>query len=287
MRADAQVKMSGCMGERISMKAEITSTANKQIKNVVLLQKKAKERKRQGCFVAEGQKLLRETPAELLREVYISESFPIQRDALPGELLEDWRQKGGCVITVSEAVFSHMSDTQTPQGILAVVKMPEYTLDEILRKRPAHLLLTEGIQDPGNLGTMFRTGEGAGVTGILMSRETVDLFHPKTVRSTMGSIYRVPFLVVENWAETLETLREQGICLYAAHLRGQKDYDQFDFTRDTGFLIGNEGNGLTEATASLADEYLRIPMEGRLESLNAAMAAGILMYETYRQRREH
>jgi TrmH family RNA methyltransferase len=169
--------------------------------------------------------------------------------------------------------------------VLAVVKMPRYDLEEILATQPAHLLLVEGIQDPGNLGTMFRTGEGAGVTGILMHPDTVDLFHPKTVRSTMGSIYRVPFLAVTDWEGVLRQITDAGIGLYAAHLQGQRLYDSFDYQKPWGFLIGNEGNGLTEETAAMASHYLRIPMAGQLESLNAAMAAGILMYEVNRQRR--
>ena len=130
---------------------------------------------------------------------------------------------------------------------------------------------------------MFRTGEGAGLSGIIMSRETVDLFAPKTVRATMGSIYRMPFYVTEDLHSTLGALRDAGVHTFAAHLRGEKYYDELDFTGATAFLIGNEGNGLRKETADLADTYLKIPMEGQLESLNAAMAAGILMYEAHRQ----
>ena len=166
-----------------------------------------------------------------------------------------------------------------------MVQMPKYSLDDLLKKKAPTLLVLEDIQDPGNLGTMFRTGEGAGIDGIIMTKETVDLFHPKTVRSTMGSIYRMPFYITDQLQETLACLHDRGVCTYAAHLKGTKSYDAFDYTKPTAFLIGNEGNGLTDAIADQAKEYLRIPMEGQLESLNAAMAAGILMYEAYRQRR--
>ena len=121
---------------------------------------------------------------------------------------------------------------------------------------------------------------------MIMHKTTVDLFHPKTVRSTMGSLYRVPFYVAEDWEKDLHRISEAGISLYAAHLQGKQMYDMFDYRSDCGFLIGNEGNGLTDATAAMADAYLRIPMEGSVESLNAAMAAGILMYEVNRQRRQ-
>ena len=250
----------------------ITSTSNKQVKHIVQLQKKAKLRNQENVFVVEGPKMVAETPPELLQELYISESF-----------FDKWQGPKGEI--VSDAVMRVMSDTTTPQGVLAVVQKPHYHLTQLLQS-PAHLLLVEGVQDPGNLGTMFRTGEGAGVTGIVMHKTTVDLFHPKTVRSTMGSIYRVPFVVAEDWEHTVAEISGAGVTLFAAHLGGTKMYDAFDYTKSCGFFVGNEGNCLTEATTAMADELLRIPMEGRLESLNAAMAAGILMYEANRQRRK-
>ena len=131
---------------------------------------------------------------------------------------------------------------------------------------------------------MIRTGEGAGVTGILMNKTTVDVFHPKTIRSTMGSLYRVPFYVTESLEDTLQDLKKQGVSLYAAHLKGKKSYAEPDYTEPCGFLIGNEGNGLSDKIAEYADEYIRIPMEGKVESLNAAIAATLLMYEVNRQR---
>ena len=149
-----------------------------------------------------------------------------------------------------------------------------------------HLLILESIQDPGNLGTMVRTGEGAGITGIIMNRTTVDLFNPKTIRSTMGSIYRLPYYITDNLEETLAMLQGKGVHLYAAHLKGTTMYDAFDYTKACGFLIGNEGNGLSKEIADCADTYIRIPMEGKVESLNAAISATLLMYECNRQRRK-
>ena len=146
-------------------------------------------------------------------------------------------------------------------------------------------MVLENIQDPGNLGTILRTAEGAGVNGILMSRDTVDIFNPKTIRSTMGSVYRVPFLYVEDICETVRELKNKGISAYAAHLKGIGSYDEQDYTKGTAFLIGNEGNGLTDELADLADTYIRIPMYGKVESLNAAIASAVLMYEAQRQRR--
>jgi TrmH family RNA methyltransferase len=180
-----------------------------------------------------------------------------------------------------------MSDTRTPQGILSVVEMPEYQLEQMLAQEHTLLLILEDIQDPGNLGTMLRTGEGAGVTGVIASGGTVDLYNPKTIRSTMGSIYRVPYLAAEDLEGMIRRIKDKGVALYAAHLQGSVSYETPDYTTACGFLIGNEGNGLTEKTARLADTYVRIPMAGKVESLNAAVSASLLMYECNRQRRQN
>lgn len=258
----------------------ITSSSNQQMKNIAMLMKKAKARKEQGLFVVEGKKMYREVPPEWLEKVYVSESFEQEPEAeklLAGKEYE----------VVADAVFRNISDTQTPQGILCLVRMPQYELTDLLRGEETHLLVLESIQDPGNLGTMLRTGEGAGITGIIMNQTTVDLFNPKTIRSTMGSIYRVPYYVTGNLQETLETLKAQRIHVYAAHLKGRMQYDEPSYLGGTAFLIGNEGNGLSDETAGLADTYIRIPMAGQVESLNAAVSAALLMYETNRQRRKY
>ena len=156
----------------------------------------------------------------------------------------------------------------------------------IPKDRPALLMILEDLQDPGNLGTILRTGEGAGVTGVILSKNSVDIYNPKVIRSTMGSVYRVPFCYTSSIREEiLPWLREKKITGYAAHLEGKNSYDREDYTRDTAFFIGNEGNGLSRELSENADIWIRIPMEGQVESLNAAMASGILMYEAYRQRR--
>lgn len=256
----------------------ITSSSNQQMKNITALMKKAKTRTEQGLFVVEGRKMFEEVPAAWLDKIYVSESFLQQEDA--ESLLADRAYE-----VVSDSVFKSVSDTQTPQGIMCLVRMPHYELSELLRGKDTHLLVLESIQDPGNLGTMLRTGEGAGVTGVIMNQTTVDLFNPKTIRSTMGSIYRVPFLVTKDLAGTIDAIKKEGVAVYAAHLKGKMQYDEPDYCGGTAFLIGNEGNGLSDETAGRADTYIRIPMEGKVESLNAAISASLLMYETNRQRR--
>lgn len=264
----------------------ITSASNQRVKQIVQWQTKAKARRQDDVFLAEGPKMYEEAPRELIREVYLTETFlgnlRGRREQTAINIEEKLQATGYELVT--EEIFARMSDTQTPQGILTVLKRPVYELRKILETDRPLLVLLEDLQDPGNLGTILRAGEGAGITGVIMSKITVDIFNPKTIRSTMGSIYRVPFLYVENLKETIGALRKKGIRVYAAHLQGRNYYSGFSFAEGTAFLIGNEANGLRRETADLADSYLKIPMEGKVESLNAAIAASLLVYEAHRQR---
>lgn len=267
----------------------ISSTANSRVKRLTALVQKAKMRREEQLFVVEGVRMFCEAPAKWIREVYVSESF-IQRCGSDAELREQLKKYQYEVLT--DDVFKKVSDTQTPQGILCVLSTPYYELSDCVDRwiadlqEPPLLVLLEDLQDPGNLGTILRAGEGAGVDGVIMTRQTVDIFNPKVIRATMGSIYRVPFFIVENMGDTIDFLREKGVAVYAAHLDDSVDYDETDYTKPTAFLIGNEGNGLRRETAGRATQYIKIPMAGQVESLNAAAAATVLMYETARQRRK-
>jgi TrmH family RNA methyltransferase len=257
----------------------ITSSANARVKQVMNLSKKAKARNVSGLFVAEGFRMFKEIPADRIESVFVSEGFlkvEAHKKFLSGKEYE----------VVSEDVFKVMSDTQTPQGILALVKQYAYKEKDLLAAPgPSFLMVLENIQDPGNLGTILRAGEGAGITGVLMSETTADVYNPKVIRSTMGSVFRVPFVYTDDLTASLKALKAGGIRLYAAHLDGRNNYEKEDYTVDTGFLVGNEANGLTDETAALADAYVKIPMKGKVESLNAAVAASVLMFEAARQRR--
>lgn len=221
-----------------------------------------------------------EAPTEWLHKVYVTEAFLDKHTC--GEIGSKLKKTGYEV--VSEEVLSKMSDTKTPQGILCLVKWPSYRLTDLLQNKTGIFVVLEDLQDPGNLGTILRTGEGAGIAGVIMTKDTVDIFNPKTIRATMGSIYRVPFVYVADIAEALGRMKAAGIRTYAAHLKGTGYYDAFDYTTGSAFLIGNEGSGLKEQTANLADTYVKIPMAGQVESLNAAIATTLFMYEAARQR---
>ena len=262
----------------------ITSTANKKVKELAELSAKAKARAEADVFLAEGRKLFMEAPADRIVAVYVEESCYHTADVVMRKKLDAL----SCEL-VSGEVFRKISDTKTPQGILTVVKQSHNKLHTLLKEANSGaqlFLVLEQIQDPGNLGTMLRTAEGAGVSGVIMTRDTADIYSPKTIRSTMGSVYRVPFVVADDLGEALEQLTAAGVRTYAAcPASGACVYDEPDYRKPCAFLIGNEGNGLREETVKLANRCVTIPMEGSVESLNAAMAAGILLYEAVRQRR--
>lgn len=256
----------------------ISSVTNAAVKRIVLLQTRDKARRDEGLFIVEGVRMYMEVPAERLDSVYVTEGF---LDHTSQDVRE--RLSGTGYELVSDDVMKKMSDTMTPQGILCLVRSYEYTLDDILSSGSLYMIL-DGLQDPGNLGTVFRTAEAAGAAGVIMSRGTVSIYNPKSIRSTMGTLFRMPFIYADDLCDVIADLKSRGVCVYAAHLQGGVDYSSQDYTGPGAFVIGNEGAGVSDAVAEASDMRIYIPMEGEVESLNAAIAASILMYEAHRQR---
>ena len=256
----------------------ITSATNEKIKRLVQLTTKSSARKEEGVFVAEGTKLVMEAPPEWIREIYISESCFEKMD----EGFEKYFDEEA-FIKVPDHVFEKISTMKTPQGMLAVVQAPSYRWNDLMGD-VSLILVLEDIQDPGNVGTIFRTAEAAGVTGIVLSDKCADPLSPKVVRSTMGAIFRVPYLITEDIPEYVSRLEDGGITCFAARLDAADEYEKCDLTRDCALLIGNEGNGLTAKTKEAASHGIYIPMNGKAESLNAAVSASILSYEARSQR---
>lgn len=261
----------------------ITSTSNGKIKNIIKYAKSAKDRRRADVFLVEGLRMFLEIPAGQMLETYVTKGFYEKN----GSRLEQMDYE-----LVADHVMDAITDTKSPQGVVSVVRRMHYRPEEVcgLEKdrnqegqMPPLILVLENLQDPGNLGTIIRTAEGAGVTGILMSRDTVDVYNPKVIRSTMGSVFRVPFCYVENLVEWMNKLNAFGFATFGAHLQGTSFYDQ-DYKKATVFAIGNEGNGLTIELLKAVNQKIWIPMLGKVESLNAATASTVLMYEAMRQR---
>ena len=256
----------------------ITSASNQGLKKLGNLLAKKKERDRERVYVCEGRKMfleiLHEEP-ELFVKIYISEAAYGEMEETDRELIS-----GLPFELVADAVFEKAADTITPQGYLAIVRRKEYRLTDLVPENgeKRRLILLETLQDPGNLGTIIRTAEAAGMDGVILSRDSVDVWNPKVVRATMGAINRVPIVYAEEFGETLKTLKMGGMKLFAAALDGSIPYQEADYGSCYGILIGNEANGLKKETCELSDVRIRIPMEGRVESLNAAIACAVICY---------
>lgn len=256
----------------------INSSSNDHVKRIAALMDKAKQRRKEGCFIVEGIKMFKEIPQGDLDSVYLSETFVKENNDVVKEIESNASGKCFCL---SDSLFKKISGTVTPQGVLAIVRQKKYSLEQVISTihsgRNCFVVL-DRIQDPGNLGTIVRTGEGAGINGVIMSDTSVDIYNPKVIRSTMGSIFRVPFCIVDDLPKAVEELKAAGVTAYAAHLKGEA-YNKEAFPDKTALLIGNEANGLSDEVASKADRLIKIPMQGKVESLNAAIATAILMYQ--------
>lgn len=235
----------------------------KKIREVRALCERSSARRKTGLFVTEGERICDEIPGEDIIAIYMSESYRREHP------------DGRCDYLLKDQEFLKLADTRHPQGILAVVKQRVFKPDDL--PEGEKYIILETLQDPGNLGTILRTAEAAGVSALIMNKGCADIYSPKVVRSTMGSIFRVPFIYVEELAPAVNKLKESGVTVYAADIGGESIYN----TRLAGkraFIIGNEGNGLTKKARDLADKVISIPMAGKVESLNAAVSAALLMY---------
>lgn len=268
----------------------ISSSTNDRIKQLKKLTKSSKSRREAGLFLAEGIRICKDIPVEQIGEIYIRESSQeeVEQELLLSESVSKWIKEGNEFVVLKDSVFNEVCETQSSQGVVATVKLAYANLEKILAEKSSKgrfILLLERLQDPGNLGTIIRTAEASGVTGIILSNDSVDLYNPKVVRSTMSAIFRMPIYVSSSIVEDAKLLKNQGVKVFAAHLAGEEFYDK-DFTGDIAFAIGNEGNGLSDEISLVATNKLRIPMEGGIESLNAGISTAVVCYEAYRQRRK-
>jgi TrmH family RNA methyltransferase len=250
----------------------LESINNKLIKQVIALANK-RDRDKTGLFVLEGERLVSDIEdMDMIEYVIVSESYK-------GEYPNTSK-----ICLTSDALFAKLSDTVNPQGILAVCHKFKYKTDDAFNSKNPFFVILENVQDPGNLGTIIRTADAAGADGVFLSKGTVDLYNPKVVRGTMGSLFHLPIYTNVDINEILGECKKHHIQTLAAHLAGVNTPYNINLCRPTAILIGNEGNGLTPETATIADELVKIPMPGKAESMNASIAAGILIYEAVRQR---
>lgn len=253
----------------------ISSRNNAKIKYAKKLLSSAKERRVRGVFVVEGLRIVKEAPVQTVKQLFISESL-----AAGGTFETEGYAE---VEIVSDEVFRSLSDTVTPQGVLAVVEQPLFSLDLSSYENGCRFLLLDGIQDPGNLGTMIRTAEAAGCDMVIMSEACADIFNPKVIRSTMGSIFRIPFLV-DDLVSVIEDLKANGVTVYGAALENAENFREVPYGEKTALVIGNEGNGISKGVLNSVGKRVRIPMQGQVESLNAAVSAALILYEIDRRK---
>ncbi len=259
---------------------KITSSNNKWIKDVKKFKTK-KGRRQNGVFVAEGLRFLRSL-LELGAEIEVV----LYSDELVGD---EYRQNVPSInfpiIEVSADVLNPLFETETPQGIIAVVKQPSWSFEDLLKdKKP--IMILDRLQDPGNLGTIIRTADCAGLGGIVMLKGCVDMYNDKVLRSTMGAIATVPILEGLSWSETKQNLLNQGYDIFSAEVSSNRYYDEVDYSLPSAVIIGNEANGIAQ---DICDDKsvssITIPNMGQMESLNASVAGAVIMYEMLRQRR--
>ena len=257
----------------------IDSNQNKSIKLISSLKAK-KDRDKLGLFVAEGLRFVEEIPDDYEIMLYaVSESFESEFDLAVFE-------KRAIVHVVADKLFKEISDTTNPQGILAVIRQKKNSIEQVIDNAGENgfFIIAEELNDPGNLGTIVRTADACGCDGVFLSKGSVDVYNPKVLRSTMGSVFHLPVISDVDLEECIQKLKDNGITIYAAHLRGKEYPYSFNLSNGCSFILGNEARGLSDKVANLADVYVKIPMIGKAESLNASIAAGVLMYEVVRQR---
>ena len=248
----------------------ISSTKNEKIKELVKLQT-AKGRKKAGMYLLEGEHLVEEA---------IKERAQIKLIVVTSNRLEDYQnllaQTDVQLLVVSQDVFHKLSMTETTQGVLAVV---EIVKQEILPHKGRFIVL-DAVQDPGNLGTIVRTADAAGFDAVVLGTGTVDLYNDKVLRSMQGSHFHIPVFQA-NLQEYLPILKEKGVQVAVTALhRDSKDYSVLQGATDVAIVVGNEGQGVSSDVIELADVLVAIPMFGKAESLNVAIASALLMYKT-------
>jgi len=232
--------------------------------------KTKKGRDEHGLFIIEGTKPVAEIPVNWHVCAYIcAESYPHKDKA----------------IVVSDSRFASLSDTVTPQGIMAICKKQTFKLDNVISES-SFILIGEALSDPGNIGTLIRTAAAAGADAVILSEGSGDVYNPKTIRAAAGASLRIPIIEQANLNELIPKLKMQRIKVLASHLKGEFSPYDVNLQQGCAILVGNEARGLSDEISALTDIRVKLPMAKDVESLNASVAGGILMYEVLRQRRQ-
>lgn len=257
----------------------ITSKDNEIIKNIKKLNEK-KYRDQMNQYIVEGIKLVKEAIVENAKIVKIVVCEECENDANFEKSLMYEIAKYDCIY-VSKKVFDSITNVNTPQGILAVIE--KSSGEEKISYKEDIIVVLDGIQDPGNLGTILRTLDSVNLKQIILSEKCADPYNPKVVRSTMGAIFRVNIIECKNIVETLKNIKKNKYKIMATSLETEKSIYTVEYNKKV-LVIGNEANGVSKEVLELADEKIKIPMLGKTESLNAAVATGVILYEYARRK---
>lgn len=230
-----------------------------------------------GLFLVEGEKVIRDAinAGQRLITVLAEDGYPLDKNLFPCD----------CVL-VDSKLFSQLAQTTSTQGIIAIAEKHNLGKNEFceeIRKKSGNIVLLDRLQDPGNIGTIIRTADAAGYSGVMTIKGTADLYSPKIVRATAGSLFRMPVYAADSPKEAVEILESAGKTILATGFDTELYYYDVEMKENTGLIIGNEGNGISDELMQQAHKIIKIPMDGEIDSLNAAVAAGILMYEAVRK----
>lgn len=271
---------------------EISSSENQIYKKVIQLGTK-KFRDKLGCYLIEGPNLILEAlnydkgldmvlfqKSSLFRDESINSALEI------AQLKFELEKRGITIYSVEDRIFSKLTSTETPQGVLGVVKKTSYDEEDFFHAREnsnGNIIVLDRLQDPGNIGTILRTADGAGYQGAMILKGTADVFSPKVVRATTGSLFRLPMIFVDSPEIAIDILKKKNKTVICTALNYARNYYDCPMSHDTAVVIGNEGNGVCDEFINNSDLRVKIPMHSSIESLNAAVAAGILIYESVRK----
>lgn len=256
------------------------------LKQLLELQTK-KGRKLKDKFLIEGARLCQEAIQSdwTVEQIYYSQSF--KESEWGKKILQQAKARKINTLLVQEKVIDKIAETMTPQGVVALVQKKNFSLKQLLSKNPGVILGLENIKDPGNLGTIIRTADACGVDTVLLSSGTVELYNSKVIRTTMGSIFHLNLINNLNFTEIIPELKNSGYQIAATLPQSGIRFDKIDFSDKICLLIGNEASGLSEQMRKLSDLKITLPIFGKAESLNAAVACGIILYQIALKKNEN
>jgi TrmH family RNA methyltransferase len=260
----------------------ISSLQNDRIKNIVRLSSKAKERKEQGFFTVEGARELSlalhggyEAEAVFVcPELFVKTSYPQVLEGMDVRIQYE----------VTRTVFEKIAYRESVDGILALVRSHTHLLEHLPMSNNPFFILLEAVEKPGNLGAILRTADAAKVDGVIVCDPTVDIYNPNVIRSSMGCLFTVPVAVCTS-SEALSWIKRRRICSFAAELTASQWYHETDFTHASAIIMGTEADGLTPFWLTHAEQRIKIPMRGAIDSLNVSVSTAIITFEAMRQRR--